>query len=235
MLALVIAVNGWVAIPIGPRVTEKDLARGDVKEQVDEWMGMLSKVGVTRPQFETFVLKGSGFFVDLDNTVSKPIHPFNQLLRTGQNWALFTGADRTPLRFALRGYTEDGTIVPLFRRLDPDATFMSDILNFRRVRGLYDLDRDEIPRRYKIFSRWVATRAFQAHPELVAVEVLQEEQRTPLPGQKPDMTVKQRFKFKVTREDLVPGPKALQDPSTPPPPPGPPGENPPASHGGQLP
>lgn len=234
-LAVVIAANAWVAIPIGPRVTAKDLARGEVKEQVDEWMSMLSALGITRAQFETFVVKGSGFFVDLDNTVSKPIHPFSQILRTGQNWALFTGADRTPLRFTLRGITADGTIVPLFRRLDPDATFLGDILNFRRVRGIYDLERDEIPKRYRNLTRWIATRAFQAHPELVSIEVFQEEQRTPLPGQKADLSVKQRFKFKVTREDLMPAPTPVDGQESAPPPLGAPAEDPAATHGGQVP
>lgn len=235
MLAVVILANAWVALPIGPRTTEKDLTRGDVKEQIDEWMGMLSKLGVTRPQFETFVVKASGFFVDVDNAVSKPIHPFNQLFRTGQNWALFTGADRTPLRFTLRGYTADGTIVPLFRRLDPEATYLSELLNFRRVRGLYDLDRDEIPKRYKIFSRWIAAKAFESHPDLVAIEVFQEEQRTPLPGQKPDLSVKQRFKFRVNREDVVPAPKALESAPAAAAAPDEPGEALPPSHGGQVP
>lgn len=236
ILAVVIAVNGWVAIPIGPRITEKDLAKADAKEQVDEWMGLLDRVGVTRAQFETFVVKGSGFFVDLDNTVSKPIRPVNQLFRTNQSWALFTGADRTPMRFAVRGYTADGTERLLFRRLDPDATFLGGVLNFRRVRGIYDIDKEDLPKRYKVLTRWIATRAFEEHPDLVAVEVLQEEQRTPLPGQAADPAVKLRHRMKVTREDLMaphkrvkplPGADAVA--------PHAPGDNPPQGHGGATP
>lgn len=208
ILALVLAVNGWVALPIGPRVTEKDLLKADAREQVDEWMSFLGPLGVTREGFENFVVKGSGFFVDLDHTVSTPIHPVNQLFRTGQSWALFSGADRTPLRFIVRGYTADGSQRTLFRRLDSEATFLGGVLNFRRVRGIYDLDRAELPKRYKILARWIAVRAFDAYPDLEAVEILQEEQRTPLPGQKPDLSVKQRYKVRVTRESLAEGPTA---------------------------
>lgn len=201
LLAVVLVAHGLVALPIGPRITEKSLTDPRAQDEVAAWMRLAGPLGFTKASFEQTLIVWSDRLVTADATITAPFKPVMHATRTGQGWALFANPDVDPLRFEVRGTFEDGSTRLLFARLDPDATWMSDVFAFRRVRGVYDLGGKGQPPRYVNLCRWVADRAFDDFPDLAKVEIVQVEHRTNLPWQPPFPDTAERYKQVIRRSD----------------------------------
>ena len=200
LLAIVIATQGWIALPIGPKVTQESIRSDNGKREVDAWMKLAGPLGFTRESFETTVIEWSSWLVELDKVVSAPIRPVLHTIRIGQGWALFSAADDDPLTFQIRGRTFDGEERLLFSRLDPDHEFLKPVFGFRRVRGIYDLGRKTMPPRYHNMAKWAANRAFATYEDLEFVEIVQIEVINKPPGVPPDPTTKERFRLLFERD-----------------------------------
>ncbi len=199
LLLLVIGAHLLVALPIGPRVTRSSLKSEVGQSEVDVWMRLAGPLGFTRDGFEETVLTWSDRLVTTDEVITAPVRAVLRVFRQGQSWGLFAGTDRTPQRIEVRGKTADGTEVLLYRRLDRDHSFLRPWLDFRRVRGVYDLSGKSVPPRYKNFCSWVAERAFEAYPELVEVTVTQVQIEVRLPSEPPDARTKELYTQVRTR------------------------------------
>lgn len=204
ILAIVVGSQLLLALPIGPKVTEKGLKSERGKAEVDVWMSVVGPLGLSRTQFEDLVLWWSATLVDTDKKVTAPIKAVTKHLRTGQSWALFAGTDPTPLVFEVIGFDDAGQQRVLFRRLDPDATWRIGQFDYRRVRGVFDLSKKGMPPRYTNFARWAADHAFADFPELKTVVVRQTEIGVVLPWEPPSDHHDVRYR-KVFRRDGLPG------------------------------
>ncbi len=202
LLLLVIGAHLLVALPIGPRVTRSSLKSDVGQSEVDVWMRLAGPLGFTRQGFEETVLTWSDRLVTTDEMITAPVRAVLRVFRQGQSWGLFAGTDRTPQRIEVRGKTADGAEVLLYRRLDPEHDFLRPWLDFRRVRGVYDLSGKSVPPRYKNFCSWVADRAFAAYPELVEVTVTQVQIEVRLPSEPPDPRTKDMYTQVRTRHSV---------------------------------
>lgn len=189
LLLVVVVAHGLVAIPVGPRTTEESLDTEHGRREIDVWMRLAGPLGFSREGFESFVVTWSDRLVAADDLVTKPIKSVLHVFGQGQAWALFAGTDRDPQRLEVIGRRSDGADVLLYRRLDPSARFLSRVLDFRRVRGVYDLSSKSLPPRYKNLCRWIARRAFERYPDLTRVTVRQARIQVRLPHEPPDPTV----------------------------------------------
>lgn len=205
LLLAVILAHGVVAIPSGPRVTAASLRTEAAQREVEVWMRLAGPLGFSREGFEATVITASDRWVSANEVVSKPIRAVLRVFRQGQSWGLFAATDRDPLRLEVRGRTADGTERLLYRRLSREHTFLRPWLDFRRVRGVFDLSSKTLPPRYKNFGRWVAARAFEAHPDLVEVTVTQVEFQVRLPHEPPDPSTREKYTMVLQRDDLTLG------------------------------
>lgn len=205
LLALVIGAHGIVALPIGPRVTLDSLRSERGASEVDAWMKLAAPLGFTRESFEETVVRWSTRLVDADAFITAPIKKVLHVFGQGQSWGLFASTDRDPQRLEVRGIRADGTEVVLYRRRDADARFLGEVLDYRRVRGVYDLGSKTLPPRYKNLCKWVAQRAFAAYPDLTEVKITQVLIQVRLPSEPPDPATSEKFTLSFQREPAAQG------------------------------
>lgn len=199
LLTVVIVSHGIVALPIGPPVTDKSLNSERGRAEVDAWMRIAGPLGFSREGFVDAVKLWSERLVATDRLLTSPIKPVMRLTRTGQSWALFATPDDDPQCLEIRGVTASGDTRLLYRRLDPDHTFLRPQLDFRRVRGVYDLTGTSKPARYKNFAAWAGAAALAAYPDLEAVEIAQKRTYTTLPGAPRDPRIDERHHVRIDR------------------------------------
>lgn len=205
LILVVVVAHGLVAIPIGPRTTAESLATEHGRREIDVWMRLAGPLGFTREGFEDVVVTWSDRLVTADDLLTKPIKKVLHVFGQGQAWALFAGTDRDPIRLEVVGRRSDGAEVLLYRRLEGSARFLSPVLDYRRVRGVYDLSSKSLPPRYKNFCRYVARRAFETYPDLTEVTVRQAEVQVRLPHEAPDPSVSYKYALGFQRAQLLGG------------------------------
>lgn len=103
-----------------------------------------------------------------------PFRPIGELTQLRQRWKLFSGASRNRYRMhieARRDLTRDDWVL-LYRPLDDEHDFLTDELEYRRVRGTWNPSTTYGPRGgYGPFATWVADRVFAHDPTFVEVRV----------------------------------------------------------------
>jgi hypothetical protein len=173
LIALALLVYGALALPIQRSVRRSSFDTPVAREELARWTDLLARVGVHRSVGEL-----ADDLVDVGNavggvkaTLTAPLKPWTRLTGTGQAWGLFTYPDTFPHRLVIEGRTGD-TWRTLYAGLDPDATFLRDILTYRRVRGVYDGNTVKPGDSWNNFAAWAAKRVFESHPDVVEVHVL---------------------------------------------------------------
>lgn len=121
----------------------------------------------------------------------------------GENWALFatTGGTRNRIHVeARRQGSRDFTL--LYRVHDADHRYLAQMLEYRRVRNIWNPHRSGLSQGYEPFAHWLIQRTLRDHPEFDAVRIRMQEGKI-LPygrGFEPNG----RFQFEVQEERSAP-------------------------------
>ncbi len=204
LLAVALLFHGLAAAPVPHVVTRDDLRNPVSAEEVAAWSRRLAALGIALPPDDLgdLVISVSGAIGRAHRALQAPARPVFAATGTGQGWALFANPDTHPARLEVRGRRDgETTFTPLFRHLDPDATWRAPALTYRRVRGVYDAGgyRSKPRKPYQRFARWIAREALAERPDLAAVEVRTVRTHTTLPGAPPDPTEEVRHVVPVGR------------------------------------
>ncbi len=187
-IGLVLLAHGIYALPLPPAYSERRIREPGFQEDIDVWMGIFDAVGlpVERGWFQDTVVDVSRQLHGLHVALKAPFAPAMDLVGANQAWALFASTTTTPdrLEVSMRLRGEDGWRV-LMRRLDPCCTYFEPQLAYRRVRGVWDGQRDAPRAGYKGLTKWLANRIFEEFPEAEHVRVRLLRERIALPGEAP--------------------------------------------------
>lgn len=200
LLALVLAVHGYLALPIPGKVSEASFKHPIADEELARWSGILSGVGIERTPDELKVelIERFGGLAEARKESIKPIRPLLRLTGTGQAWGLFTYPNSFPHTMHIQ-LQVDGQWRPLYLPLDPEHDWNKRLFVFRRIRGVYDDNANNARQSYDNFVDWVALMALREHPEASAVQVHYVRGHVTLPGEPKDPSTKEKHKRVRTR------------------------------------
>jgi hypothetical protein len=158
------------------------------QEDIDRWERWLTGAGiaVTHEQLEQFVIDSTKMLGGLHKALKKPWKPLFDLVGANQAWALFASASTRPDRLVVEIERERGTgWIPIERRLDPCCTWRDDQLRYRRIRGVWDGQQDNMRAGYKGLTKWIARQAFLEHPDALRMRVYLEQTESTYPWEPP--------------------------------------------------
>jgi hypothetical protein len=203
LIALVLGSSILAAVPT-PGAFSRDLLDDPaVRGQLDRWVAILGAIGVATDQKRL----GEAYAAyadtvrDVRETVLAPYFFVNDIAATRQGWALFATPDERPTRLVVRVKRGRHTRV-LYRSGDFEHSARSelaDLLEYRRVRALYNPSRFGPPATYAGFARWVSERVFREFPDARLVVVSLERSHTTLPGEAPDTAVSESDRLEFQR------------------------------------
>lgn len=171
-IAILLVTQGMVALPLPRSVKRSDFDQPVAREEMGRWVEVLGSVGVHTTHdalADAFTEYGSAFG-GVRKDVLLPLKPFLRLTGTGQSWGLFTYPDTFPHKLVIEART-GARWDTLYGGLDPDHTFLRNILVYRRVRGVYDGNSGKPGPSWENFTQWVARQAFAAFPDVEEVRV----------------------------------------------------------------
>ena len=188
VIALVLLAHGIYALPLPPGVSERRVAEAPFQRDLDPWLHLfaLLHLPVDRPALQTFVVRSSSALHTLHTTLKAPFAPAMDLVGANQAWALFAATTVTPDRLEVairRGGSRKWEVV--LRRLDPCCTWREPMLEYRRIRGVWDGMREAPRAGYKGLTKWIAARAFDDFPDATEVRVRLVRRTLSLPGDPP--------------------------------------------------
>jgi len=195
ILAIVVAVHGFAALPIPQAVNPSMMESPVAIAESERWSEILSRLGIQRdaPTLRADTMRISK---QLSSARKKALSPFSQLFRytgTGQGWGFFNTPDAYPDQLRVEADI-DGQWVLLYAALSKEADFLADKLTYRRVRGVYDGNTDRPGDSYNHMVDWIADETFTAFPDAKRVRVSFVRTHTTVPGVPPDDMSKARLK-----------------------------------------
>ena len=191
-----------------PRVTEEDLRWPVAQAELARWTAVGNRLGLDLTETETAELAlslGAGAS-RARKAVLGPTWPFRRITGTGQAWGLFAYPDPLAGRLVISGRADDEPFVELYRAPGEGEPWLVDLVEYRRIRGIYD-DNGDRPRpggTYRAFTRWLARRILQRHPELDEVELRLDLVEIHLPGAAPEPSEQRRHVRVERRDELRP-------------------------------
>ncbi|RME26443.1 MAG: hypothetical protein D6798_06710 [Deltaproteobacteria bacterium] len=180
LIAGVLWVHGTLAAP-WPDLDGGDLRYDLADEELQRWAATLSAVGIdTTPRRLADRLVAVGRWSRrTQRALHRPFRPLLRLTGTGQAWGLFAFPDPHPGRLTVRARpakSPAGDAAPwrvLYRAPGAGEAWLVDLLENRKVRGIYD-DTGDRPRAGFLWNRLcdeVARRIFARWPDLSVVEL----------------------------------------------------------------
>jgi len=208
LITAVLVLQMLDAIPL-PELRKHHLANPVAKEELVRWSSLLTDMGrpTTPAQLAEIGLDMGKMAGNFRKKVLKPWHPLRRLTGTGQSWGLFAYPEPATGRLVVDGIGPEGTET-LYSAPGGKGDALETLLEYRRIRGIYDDggDRPRPRRIYQRFSRFVAARVFEAHPELNAVEVRLDLHPLVPPGQGEPVPDSKRHARRILRADLEASP-----------------------------
>lgn len=173
-------------IPL-PDVTRRDLRRPIARAEITRWTGVAQSFGLAVAEEDTteFALLLGGGAGRFRKTVLRPAWPFKRITGTGQAWGLFAYPDPFAGRLVISGRPEQGEWRELYRAPSEGESWLVDLVQYRRIRGIYD-DNGDRPRpggMHKALTRWLSREIFTRHPSLDEVEIRLDLVEVRLPGE----------------------------------------------------
>ena len=110
---------------------------------------------------------------DLQTTLLVPFRPIKDLFDVSQRWSVFstTGGVRYRMCVEARAHAEP-TWTLLYRAQDSEYAFLGDMLEYRRVRNVYNPSRSiGAKSTYPAFVSWLAREIFEREPRFEEVRV----------------------------------------------------------------
>jgi len=195
VLAIVIAVHGFAALPL-PHSVKPAMMRSPVAQaEFERWSTLLSRVGIQRnaTQLQADAVKIGTQTAKLRKQALAPFSPMFRHTGTGQGWSFFNTPDAYPDRLRVEARIDGGWSL-LFEALSEEADFLAPQLTYRRVRGVYDGNTDRPGASYNHLVDWIAEEAFDHFPDVDRVRVSFVRTHTTAPGQTPDPMKTTRLK-----------------------------------------
>ena len=182
------------ALPLPPALTPADVQEAWRQSDIEMWQGWLGSLGfeVTKEQLEELLLRSTRWSDKVDDTLEAPFDPVFDFLAIDQAWALFASATTRPDRVVVEIQRGEGWDV-VYRRLDPCCTWRDPVLRYRRIRGIWDGQKDKPRPAYRRLTQWIADEAFVDFPDATAARVGLERTHTVFPWQEPDPEVEVRL------------------------------------------
>jgi len=206
LIAIALLAHGVYALPLPRAVTDTMLHEDWRQRDILRWQGWLASAGISLsvPQLEGIVVRGSAVSGGLHKTLKRPLKPLFTLTQSDQAWGLFAAATRKPERVVVevRRGGPSTPWEPVLRRLDPCCTWREDQFRYRRIRGVWDGNKDRAKAAYDPFVDWVARNAFADFPDAERVRVHLEQSRSVYPWDEPDPEVKIRHRRQRSRSSL---------------------------------
>lgn len=172
LIAMALLVHVLVGLPAPAHLNARRFDNPVAKEELARWSAIAQRVGVSLSPRD--IVDG---VVDVGTVVGRfksavlaPVQPVLRLTGTGQAWGLFTYPDTFPHRLVVEART-GGSWVVVYAGLDPDHTFLRDILTYRRIRGVYDGNTRSPGDSWENFARWVSQEVFAHFPDATEVRV----------------------------------------------------------------
>jgi len=207
LIGMLLIVQFLDAVPL-PEISRRDLRWPIAKAEVKRWTSLAQDLGMDIDERDTedFALVLGGGAGTFRKTVLGPTRPFRRITGTGQAWGLFAYPDPFAGRLIISGRTDDEAPVELYRAPGHGERWLVDLVEYRRIRGIYD-DNGDRPRpggMHKALTRWVSRRVLQRHPEFDEVEIRLDLVEVHLPGEDPEPPEKRRHVRVERREELRP-------------------------------
>ncbi|MEQ1568088.1 MAG: hypothetical protein ABMA64_20785 [Myxococcota bacterium] len=189
LIALALLGHGVYALPLPDAISDEALASEAGQRDLALWHDALASVGVQvdRDALGAFAQDASRATSRLHRAMKVPFRPLFDLVGVNQAWALFASATTAPDRLVVEierpgspGWEK------VLRRLDPCCTWLEPVIEYRRVRGVWDGQSGRMRPGYKGLARWLADRAFEAFPDATAVRVRLERAHEVYPWEPPD-------------------------------------------------
>ncbi len=190
LIAAVLLLHLSLAAP-WPDLGASDLRYDLAADELERWTGVLSSLGVstTPDQLADDVVALGRWSKRTQKALHGPARPLLRLTGTGQAWGLFAFPDPYPGRLVVMGRSADGgRWQTLYRAPDQGEPWLVDLLQYRKVRGIYD-DSGDRPRAGFLWNRLcdeLARRIFAHDPELAVVELRFDVEHVTAPAQGDD-------------------------------------------------
>ncbi len=201
LIAIALLAHGIYALPFPGAVSEEEVRKDWRQRGLRQWRKRLSMVGVEveHEALEDGFVKTTTTLHEIQDTLKTPFKPFFQLTNTNQAWALFAAATTRPERLVveMRRRGEQAWI-PLERKLDPCCSWREDQFRFRRLRGVWDGQKDHIRPGYRNLSKWAARQVFDEFEDAVEMRIYIERGYTRYPWGTPkdDVVIRHELRFR---------------------------------------
>ena len=120
-----------------------------------------------------------------------------------ENWALFATTGGTRNRIHVEGRRRGSSDFTLLYRVhDRDHRYLADVLEYRRVRNIWNPHRSGLSSGYEPFAHWLLQRTLRDHPEFDAARIRMQEGNIVARGGGFEPTG--RFQFEVQEERSAP-------------------------------
>jgi hypothetical protein len=205
LIALALLAHGIYAIPLPPAISEEDLQDEWRQRDIAMWQSWLSSVGVsvTTDQLGEGLTRATALTARIDKTLKLPFKHAFQLTGSNQAWALFASATTKPERLVVEIKRQGSTEwEPVQRRLDPCCEWREDQFRYRRIRGIWDGNKERPKAAYRHLSKWIARQAFVDFPDAERVRLYLERRHSTYPWEPDDPKVEMRHQRQHTRDKL---------------------------------
>lgn len=206
ILTAVIALQLLDAIPL-PDLRPHHLTNPVAWEELRRWTHTLNRAGVdiSERELADLGLDVGGAARTFRRRVLQPWEPFRWVTGTGQNWSLFAIPESAVGRLVVEGVDTAGNRTTFYRAPGGESDHLEAMLEYRRVRGVYDgaCDRPKPRKVYAQFGKWLSAHLMAEHPELQLVEVRLDLHRIRTPGEEPAPPDERRHARMYTRGELV--------------------------------
>ena len=182
-----------------PRVDSAQLARPVGRRELERWTRILRSAGIDTDEatLRTEVVELSSELTVMHDRARDPLRPWFELTHTTQRWSLFPIADPDPFWMHVEART-GGEWTLLYRPNDHDHAFLSSVLEYRRVRAVWNPGSSGTRADHPRFVDWIAREIFARREDVDAVRVRYLRYHVSVPGEPLDSET--RWMFEEVRE-----------------------------------
>ena len=156
-----------------------------VAAELDAWHETLSGVGMSadREAFEDGLYTVAVRTVRIQKALTAPFTHYYATVGTKQSWRMFVAPMIRPAALRIEGRMgPDDAWSPLYVHHSDEHDFAARQLRYSRVRPLlFELAWPKSKANWTRFGRFLASEAFEAHPELSEVQLVWERRKSPGP------------------------------------------------------
>lgn len=189
IIAVALALHCVAACPIEP-VDHALMSRPANQRQLRAIAARATAIGLahTTTEVEAHVLAISAAWCTFSDFALTPVRPFHQVTATHQRWGLFTTASPERFRMYVEVHRPNTPWQIVYRPQDPHSDELAGMLEYRRVRGVWNPGSHGIRAPYPGFVSFVARGLFRRHPDVDLVRVRMEKLSFLHPGEREPRT-----------------------------------------------